>query len=65
MDAQLLNAIYQQNPWFQDKTHPIITDGKYINRLQYDFLAQPDWDNLWTILVGPRQAGKTTICKHL
>ncbi|MFX5506143.1 AAA family ATPase, partial [Acinetobacter baumannii] len=28
-------------------------------------LALPDWDKLVTILVGPRQAGKTTLGKFL
>ncbi|HVV69344.1 MAG TPA: ATP-binding protein [Gammaproteobacteria bacterium] len=65
MDYQLLNIIYQQNPWLQDKTNPLITENQYIQRLQYQFLAQSDWDKLWTILVGPRQAGKTTLGKHL
>ncbi len=65
MDTQLVNVIYQQNPWLQDKAYPIIADDRYIKRLQYGFLVQPDWDNLWTILLGPRQAGKTTLGKHL
>lgn len=65
MDSKLLEVIYQQNPWLQDPIQPIISSEKYIRRLQFDFLVQPDWDHLWTILIGPRQAGKTTIGKHL
>lgn len=64
MDTSLLEIICQQNPWLNTK-QSIITNGQYIERLQFDFLAQPDWDSLWTILVGPRQAGKTTLGKHL
>ena len=25
----------------------------------------PEWDRLWTVLVGPRRAGKTTLGKYL
>ncbi len=65
MDSQLLDVIFQQNPWLQSSQSPVIADGSYIPRVQFDFLAQKDWDSLWTILVGPRQAGKTTLGKHL
>ena len=65
MDSKLLEAIYQQNPWLRSPAHPIIQPDQYIDRLQFAFLAQPDWDNFWTVLIGPRQAGKTTLGKHL
>ncbi len=65
MDTTLLDIIYQQNPWLQSPGRAIIQAERYINRLQLTFLAQPDWDSLWTVLVGPRQAGKTTLGKHL
>src|SRR5439155_124698 len=39
--------------------------NQYIKRSQYPFLSLEDWDSLWTILIGPRQAGKTTLGKHL
>ncbi len=65
MDTKLLQAIHQQNPWLQSFKHPIIQPDHYIDRLQFTFLAQPDWDSVWTILIGPRQAGKTTLGKHL
>ncbi|MFT3742276.1 MAG: ATP-binding protein [Gammaproteobacteria bacterium] len=65
MDNTLFDSIYQQNPWLKSSSEPIVHDGKYIQRVQYDFLTDPAWDHLWTILVGPRQAGKTTLGKHL
>src|SRR5262245_51484256 len=65
MDTDLFDMICQQNPWLQNPAEPIIIDGKYIKRRQYNFLMNPEWDNLWTVLVGPRQAGKTTLGKHL
>lgn len=66
MESQLLESIYQQNPWLRLKDAPIISPEKpYIDRLQFAFLTQQDWDKVWTVLVGPRQAGKTTLGKHL
>lgn len=65
MDTKLLNVIHQQNPWLQSPKHPITQPDHYIDRLQLAFLEQPDWDSIWTILIGPRQAGKTTLGKHL
>lgn len=37
----------------------------YIPRLQTEKLLLPEWDSLWLVLVGPRQAGKTTLAKYL
>ncbi len=65
MDIKLLEVIKQQNPWLGGQTDHFLTNSEYINRLQFDFLMKPDWHSLWTILVGPRQAGKTTIGMHL
>ena len=65
MDTKLLSVIHQQNPWLKDPHHLIAEPDHYIDRLQFSFLAQPDWDAIWTILIGPRQAGKTTLGKHL
>lgn len=64
MDTKRLELIYQQNPWLQSPNYPVVSDT-YINRLQLPFLLNSDWDSVWTILVGPRQAGKTTLGKHL
>lgn len=65
MNTQLLNVIYQQNPWLNNKNAPIVVKNEYVQRQQFDFLINVEWDNLWTIVVGPRQAGKTTLGKHL
>lgn len=65
MDTERLETIYQQNPWLNDPKKPIVTANQYLPREQFNFLSQPDWDSLWTILIGPRQAGKTTIGMHL
>lgn len=64
MKDQLIALIHQANPWLKDERSPIFRDG-YIPRLQTDKLLLPEWDNLWLILVGPRQAGKTTLAKYL
>lgn len=64
MKDQLINLIYQANPWIKDPDHPILYDG-YIPRLQTEKLLLSEWDNLWIVLVGPRQAGKTTLAKYL
>lgn len=65
MDLKLLEIIHQQNPWIEYPEQPVVKKRPYVERLQISFLQQPDWDTLWTILVGPRQAGKTTIGFHL
>jgi hypothetical protein len=64
MNDQLISLIYQANPWLERKDAPILDDG-YIPRLQTDKLLLSEWDNLWLVLVGPRQAGKTTLAKYL
>src|SRR3990167_5383079 len=65
MDSSLLEIIQQQNPWLSAASAPIIGRERYIPRLQSNFLLQPAWDAVWTLLVAPRQAGKTTLGKHL
>jgi uncharacterized protein len=65
MNLNLLKEIEQQNPWLLKKKQAILTIPKYRNRLQLDTLMLPDWDRLWTILIGPRRAGKTTLGKYL
>src|SRR3990167_10166406 len=65
METTLLSVINQQNPWLNNPHTPIIDKKTYIERIQFDFLIQPEWDQVWTILVGPRQAGKTTLGRHL
>ena len=64
MKDQLISLIHQANPWLKKPGLPISNDG-YISRLQTEKLLLSEWDNLWLVLVGPRQAGKTTLAKHL
>lgn len=65
MKLRLLQELEQQNPWLIDKNQPILTIPNYRDRLQLDTLLLPEWDRLWTILIGPRRAGKTTLGKYL
>jgi len=65
MKLRLLQEIEQQNPWLKEKSQPILTIPNYRNRLQIDTLMLNEWDQLWTILIGPRRAGKTTLGKYL
>lgn len=64
MNDQLINLIHQANPWLKTPDLQIITED-YIPRLQTEKLLLPEWDNLWLVLVGPRQAGKTTLAKYI
>lgn len=64
MKDRLINLILQANPWIKNKEIHIVSDH-YIPRLQTDKLLLSEWDNLWLVLVGPRQAGKTTLAKFL
>src|SRR3989344_6405266 len=64
MKDQLIALIHQANPWLKDFRQPILRDG-YIPRLQSNKLLLSEWDSLWLVLVGPRQAGKTTLAKYL
>lgn len=64
MKNQLIEIIQQSNPWLQDTKAPILKNN-YIPRLATEKLLLPEWDNLWLVLVGPRQAGKTTLAKFL
>jgi predicted AAA+ superfamily ATPase len=64
MNDTLFNLINQANPWLKQPGLPIQTQD-YIPRNQAEKLLSPDWDALWLILVGPRQAGKTTLAKHV
>lgn len=65
MRLQLLREVEQQNPWLQNKQIPVFSTVNYHSRLQLTTLMKPDWDTLWTLLIGPRRAGKTTLGKYL
>lgn len=64
MNDLLISLIYQTNPWLNAPSVPILKNH-YIPRLQTKKLLLPEWDKLWLVLVGPRQAGKTTLAKLL
>lgn len=64
MKDQLIQLIHQANPWLKNSNIPI-SNNDYVPRLQTSKLLLPEWDKLWLILVGPRQAGKTTLALHL
>jgi len=64
MNDTLIQLLHQSNPWLKRPEIQIISNG-YIHRLQAEKLLSPEWDTLWLILVGPRQAGKTTLAKYL
>lgn len=65
MDINCIKAIELTNPWLSDPSKPILVLANYQERLQTKKLLLPEWDSLWTILTGPRRAGKTTLGKHL
>lgn len=65
MDIQLFNEVKQLNPWLDNPAHPILPNTNYIQRAQFQEIASIEWDNVWTILTGPRRSGKTTLGKYL
>lgn len=65
METALVEQVLLSNPWLVDKNDNILTSGKLIPRLPVQWLLKPDWDPLCTVLVGPRQSGKTTIGKYI
>lgn len=65
MNNQLIDIIETSNPWLLDSAAPIATNDGYIPRQQMAKLLLPEWDTVWLVLVGPRQAGKTTLGKHI
>lgn len=65
MRLATIKEVEQQNPWLKDKARPILSLKNYCPRQQLDTLLLEDWDPLWTLLIGPRRAGKTTLGKVL
>ncbi len=65
MDNKLISQINQINPWLKDNSLSIIPAMSYVLRQQMSTLLLPAWDKLVTVLVGPRQVGKTTLGKLL
>src|SRR3990167_11148159 len=64
MKDRLIGLIHQANPWLKRPDFPI-WNNHYIARFQTEKLLLSEWDELWLVLVGPRQAGKTTLAKYL
>ena|SRR3990167_383875 len=62
----LLEDIETLNPWFKNSSisTPEILKT-YVNRSQQSHLLDPEWDSFWTVLIGPRRAGKTTLANYL
>lgn len=65
MDIELLQIIYTMNPWLENKDIFSLSSPQFIPRLQTEKLLLSDWDKMWLMLVGPRQAGKTTLGKFI
>lgn len=65
MHTETKELIYELNPWLRGKEISITESKVFIKRLQTDFLMQKDWDKYCTVLLGPRQSGKTTFGKYL
>lgn len=65
MDPKLLKQIQLLNPWLSDASLSPLPQDNYIPRIQTESLMNPEWDKLVMVLVGPRQAGKTTLGKYI
>lgn len=65
MDLALIRDLEESNPWLCQENQVVVQDIEYIQRSQESFLMDPEWDEYWTLLIGPRRAGKTTLGKHL
>jgi predicted AAA+ superfamily ATPase len=65
MKTDLIAYIRLSNPWLINPEQPIFAVSNYIQRVQFEQLIKPIWDDYITILTGPRQAGKTTLGRFL
>lgn len=65
MNDALIKILKELNPWLGDPNIAVFDELNYLPRQQAESLLDPEWDELCTILIGPRQAGKTTLGKHL
>lgn len=65
MESRIINELESLNPWLKNSTNSFLNLDHYIQRTQESFLKLPQWDKLITVLIGPRQAGKTTLGKSL
>ncbi len=65
MNVELINEIQQVNKWLVSDRKNVFFQEDYVPRLQEPTLLNSEWEKYWTILIGPRRAGKTTLGKHL
>ena len=65
MESRIVDEIQVLNPWLKDQSKSVFHMDDYIHREQAQRLLSPAWDSLVTVLVGPRQAGKTTLGFYL
>lgn len=65
MRTELIDEIQQINPWLGSQNISIFDQASYLPRVQAEKLLQESWDSLCLTLLGPRQAGKTTLGFYL
>lgn len=65
MNIDTLNTVKLLNPWLENDDYTPLITSQYKPRTQVEKLLQPEWDEYCTVLIGPRQAGKTTIGKAI
>ena len=65
MQTDLKNTLMLLNPWWADEALSNLLPNGFVKRQQLPTLLSPEWDNRCTVLVGPRQSGKTTLGKAL
>lgn len=64
LSLKLLEDIEISNPWLLTNTQ-IPGPEIYQPRVQEHVLLNSEWNQYWTLLIGPRRAGKTTLGNHL
>jgi predicted AAA+ superfamily ATPase len=65
MKKRLFDLLHFNNPWLTNPNQTIITLTNFIPRQQLPKMLDQAWDKKCTVLIGPRQAGKTTLGKML
>lgn len=65
MRKQIIQEIQELNPWLENPDQKYIDLEGYLPRVQQEDLLDPEWDTYWTLLIGPRRAGKTTLGHYL
>lgn len=65
MDEKIISQLNMMNPWLKNPMISFLANEDFVPRKQLDILLKPEWDQLVTVLIGPRQAGKTTLGKQV